>query len=103
VTLDLADMEHPREVSRLEFDEKQKPHWLTADATGDRLVMNSGEYGEHRLYIVNFDRKTGALKLDEKFRDAGSERPGVSMDGKKWPHGFEGDGYPHGTVFSVSK
>ena len=103
VTLDLSDMEHPREVSRLDFDERQKPHWLAADATGDRLVMNSGEYGEHRLYMVNFDKKTGALKLDEKFRDAGSERPGVSMDGKKWPHGFQGDGYPHGTVFSVGR
>ena len=40
------------------------------------------------------------LKLDGRFRDAGSERPGVSMDGKSWPHGFHGDAYPHGTVFS---
>ena len=97
---DLADPAHPREVSRLKFDDQTKPHWISADPSGRRIVLNSGEYGEHRLYIVNFDAATGALKLDEKFRDPGSERPGVSMDGKSWPHGWRGDAYPHGTVFS---
>jgi len=62
--------------------------------------MNSGEYGEHRLFIVNFDPKAGALQLDTRFRDQGSDRPGVSMDGKSWPHGFRGDAYAHGAVFS---
>jgi len=47
--------------------------------------------------MVNFDPRTGALELDERFRDAGSDKPGVSMDGKAWPHGFRGDAYPHGT------
>jgi hypothetical protein len=50
--------------------------------------------------MVNFDGESGALKLDENFRDAGSAKPGVSMDGKSWPHGFHGDAYGHGTVFS---
>jgi hypothetical protein len=44
--------------------------------------LNSGEYGEHRLFIVNFDPQTGGLGLDARFRDANSDRPGVSMDGK---------------------
>ena len=74
--------------------------WIAADADNPRIVLNSGEYGDHRLFIVNFDLQTGALTLDGRFRDAGSERPGVSMDGKSWPHGFHGDAYPHGTVFS---
>lgn len=99
-TYDISDPAKMREVSRLKFDDKQLPHWISADAAGRRIVLNSGEYGEHRLYIVNFDPKTGALALDERFRDAGSDRPGVSMDGKSWPHGFSGDAYPHGTVFS---
>jgi hypothetical protein len=99
-TYDVSDLAKIREVSRLKFDDKQLPHWISADADGRRIVMNSGEYGEHRLYIVNFDPKTGALTLDERFRDAGSDRPGVSIDGKSWPHGFSGDAYPHGTVFS---
>jgi len=97
---DISDLSHIREVSRVTFDDKQKPHWISADEDGRRIVVNSGEYGEHRLFILNFDNKTGALTLDTRFRDPGSDRPGVSMDGKSWPHGFQGDAYPHGTVFS---
>jgi hypothetical protein len=97
---DISDLAHIREVGRVTFDDQQKPHWISADEDGRRIIVNSGEYGEHRLFLVNFDSQTGALKLDEKFRDGGSERTGVSMDGKSWPHGFQGDAYPHGTVFS---
>jgi hypothetical protein len=50
------------------------------------MVLNSGEYGDHRLFMVNFDPKAGALTLDGRFRDASSERAGVSMDAKTWPH-----------------
>jgi hypothetical protein len=89
-----------REVSRITFDKKQKPHWIAADADNRRIVLNSGEYGEHRLFMLNFDSQTGALAIDERFRDAGSKEAGVSMDGKSWPHGFKGNSYPHGTVFS---
>ena len=97
---DISDLAHIREVSRVTLDDKQKPHWIAADADSRRVVLNSGEYGEHRLFIVNFDSQTGALKLDEHFGDPGSDRAGVSMDSKSWPHGFHGDAYPHGTVFS---
>ena len=103
VTYDISDLGHIREVSRITFDDKQKPHWISADEDGHRIVLNSGEYGEHRLFILTFDPQTGTLTLDTRFRDAGSEKPGVSMDGKSWPHGFKGDAYPHGTVFSRSK
>jgi hypothetical protein len=97
---DISDLSHIREVSRVTFDVKQKPHWIAADADGRRIVVNSGEYADHRLFIVNFDSQTGALTLDARFRDPGSDQPGVSMDGKSWPHGFKGDAYPHGAVFS---
>jgi len=97
---DISDLDHLREASRISFDERQKPHWISADTSGRRIVVNSGEYGEHRLFIVNFDPETGALALDGRFRDADSQQAGVSMDGKSWPHGFKGDAYPHGTVFS---
>ncbi len=99
---DISDLGQIHEVSRVTFDDKQTPHWISADEDGRRIVLNSGEYGEHRMFIVNFDPQTGSLTLDRRFRDAGSERPGVSMDGKSWPHGFHGDAYPHGTVFSRS-
>jgi hypothetical protein len=97
---DVSDLAQIREVSRVTFDDKQKPHWIASDENGRRIVMNSGEYGEHRLFIVNFDPKAGTLELDARFRDPGSDRPGVSMDGKGWPHGFRGDAYAHGAVFS---
>lgn len=99
-SFDLSDLAQIREVSRLTFDDKQKPHWIASDENGQRIIMNSGEYGEHRLFIVNFDQKSGKLELDTRFRDPGSDRPGVSMDGKGWPHGFRGDAYAHGAVFS---
>jgi hypothetical protein len=97
---DISDLAHIREVSRVKLNDKQYPHWVAADVGNRRILLNSGEYGEHRLYVVNFDPESGALQLDEKFRDAGSDQPGVSMDGKTWPHGFTGDAYGHGAVFS---
>lgn len=99
--LDISDLEHPREVSRVTFDPSQKPHWAAVDASGARIVVDSDEQSsDHRLFVVDFDPKTGAAKLDERFRDPGSGRPGVSMDGKTWPHGFKGDAYVHGAVFT---
>lgn len=100
VVLDITDPEHPREVSRVTLDEKQQPHWVSLEPGGRRIVINSGERAEHRVFIADFDPKTGALTLDAKFRDPGSARPGISMDGKTWPHGFQGDAFPHGAVFS---
>jgi hypothetical protein len=97
---DISDLAHIREVSRITFDDKQKPHWISADADNRRIIVNSGEYADHRLFIVNLDPQTGILTLDKTFRDSGSEQAGVSMDGKSWPHGFKGDAYEHGTVFS---
>jgi len=99
VALDIADPEHPREVSSLSLGDDEQPHWLAIDPTGRRLVVSSSGYGS-RLYVVNFDPATGALTLDERFRDAGAERPGVRMAQKTWPHGFTGTAVPHGTVFS---
>lgn len=102
VALNISDPEHPKEVSRLTLDAKQEPHWIALEEPGGkRIVVNSGEYADHRIFIANFDQQTGALTLDEKFRDPGSNSAGVSMDGKTWPHGFHGNAYPHGTVFLV--
>jgi hypothetical protein len=97
---DIADLSNIREVSRVTLDEKQSPHWISANSDGRRIIMNSGEYGEHRLFMLNFNPETGALSMDTSFRDAGSDKPGVGMDGKSFPHGFKGDGFPHGAVFS---
>jgi hypothetical protein len=100
VAVDIADPEHPRDVSQLSFGDDERPHWIAIDATGRRIALNSAGSMGNRLFIVNFDPATGALALDEKFRDAGSSRAGISLTGKTWPHGFAGVAAPHGTVFS---
>lgn len=101
VALDIADPEHPREVSSVAFGDDEEPHWLAIDASGRRLVLNSaGNTKGNRLFVINFDPASGALSIDDRFRDAGSTRPGIDLDGKTWPHGFSGKPVPHGTVFS---
>ena len=42
---------------------------------------------------------TVPASLDERFRDPGSDRPGVSFERAEWPHGRTGPARPHGTVF----
>ncbi len=101
IALDIADPEHPREVSSVSFGDGEEPHWLSIDHTGRRLVLNSGGAGSsNRLWVINFDPTTGALAIDTRFRDAGSAQAGVSMSKQAWPHGFKGVAVPHGTVFS---
>jgi hypothetical protein len=100
VALDISDPEHPREVSTVSFGSDEAPHWASVDPAGRRVVVSSAGSKPNRLYIVNIDPATGALSLDERFRDAGSSGPGVTLTGKSWPHGFSGTARPHGTVFS---
>lgn len=101
VSLDISDPEHPRQVSSVRVGDDEAPHWIAIDATGRRVVMNSGGYaGGDRLFILNFDPATGALSIDESFRDPGSTRPGINLSNRTWPNGFVGTAAPHGTVFS---
>jgi hypothetical protein len=101
LALDVTDPEHPREVSTVTFGDDELPHWAAIDPTGRRVAVNSGGNGKgNRLFVVNFDPVTGTLSMDERFRDAGGTRPGVSLTGARWPHGFTGTAVPHGTVFS---
>jgi hypothetical protein len=101
VVLDITDPEHPREVSTVTFGDDEKPHWLAIDTSGRRMVVNSGGMATgNRLFVLNFDPATGALAIDEKFREPGSTTPGVNLTGLQWPHGFSGTAAPHGTVFS---
>jgi hypothetical protein len=101
VTLDVSDPEHPREVSTLKLGDDEEPHWIAVDAAGKRVVLNSAGGGSgNRIFVIDFDSTTGALKLDERFRDPGATRPGVSFTGKTWSHGLVAKAVPHGTVFS---
>ncbi len=98
VAMDISDPEHPREVSRAVVGDDEHPHWISLDATGRRVVMNSGGRGS-RLFIIDFDPSTGQLAVDQKFHDPGSAAPGISLTGANWA-GFTGTVAPHGAVFS---
>jgi hypothetical protein len=96
IVLDIANGAKPVEVSRLAFGDTFKPHWTGWDASTHRLVVTGGE---PRLFVVKFDQATGALSLDDNFRDADG-KPGFNFSEREWPHGWKGSGMPHGVVFS---
>jgi len=62
-----------------------------------RRVVVTGS--EPRLYLLNLDKATGALMLDDTFHDADG-KAGFNFADRDWPHGWKGSGLPHGVVFS---
>lgn len=96
--LDMADPAAVREVSRLTIDGQFSPHWTAWDAKAKRLVVTPGRPGQ-RMYLLTLDPKTGALAIDTAFRDRDG-KPGISFSSRTWPHGWSGEGMPHGAVFS---
>jgi hypothetical protein len=99
VALDVSNPAAPVEVSRLDLGGRSFPHWLALDEGSGRIVIADRGDGDERLYVARIDPETGALSPDERFRDPGSERPGVSFERAEWPHGASGPARPHGSVF----
>lgn len=97
VVLDIADGAQPVEVSRLVISPTYGAHWTAWDPDSNRFVITSGKAGD-RLYVLNLDPASGKLTIDESFRD-GDGKAGISMQ-RTWPHGWTGEGRPHGAVFS---
>jgi hypothetical protein len=64
-----------------------------------RLVVTSGKSPDDRLYLLKLDPNTGALSVDDAFRDTDG-KVGFSFADREWPHGWKGSGSPHGAVFS---
>lgn len=96
--LDISNGTKPVEVSRLSINDKYAPHWTGWDAKTHRLVVTSGQSGD-RMYLLKLDEAKGELRIDETFRDADGQ-PGFSFAKRDWPHGWTGEGKPHGAVFS---
>ena len=103
VALDVSNPGDPVEVSRLELGPRSFPHWLALDEGSNRIVIADRGDGEERIYVARFDPGTGALSLDERFRDPGSDRTGVSFERAEWPHGRTGAARPHGSVFGPGR
>jgi len=97
--LDIRDLKDVRSVSSVSFDDRQRPHWLATDGSRIVVVNEPVPAAERRIWMLQLDRATGQLTLDEAFRDAGSARPGLAFDRPAWPHGVTGTAVPHGTVF----
>jgi hypothetical protein len=98
VVLDISDGATPHEVSRLVINDKYDPHWTGWDAKTKRLVVTSGKSGD-RMYLLKLDEATGALTMDDNFRDTNGQ-VGFSFATRTWPTGWTGEGSPHGAVFS---
>lgn len=96
IALDISNPEKPREASRLTLSSGFRAHWTGWDAKAQRLVTTGSE---NRLFLVKLDLKSGALAVDEAFKDENG-RPGFDLANRKWPHGWTGTGKPHGVVFS---
>ena len=99
IVLDIANGGKPVEVSRLTFSDSYHAHWTGWDEKMHRLVVTSSGSSDDRLYLVKLDQETGAVMLDENFRDTDG-KVGFSFADRQWPHGWKGTGAPHGVVFS---
>lgn len=99
VSLDISDPAHPREAGRVTLGPDDVPHWISVSADRQRVAITGYASMRHRVLIARFDSATGALAIDERFREEGSREPGFHMDDKTWPHGGSAPGIPHGAVF----
>jgi hypothetical protein len=97
VVIDIANPQHPIEVSRAVIDGAMFPHWSGYDAKTHRLAITG--YGEARLFMLKFDPETGAISMDGAFHDQ-LGRPGFDLTNRSWPHGWTGTAQAHGVVFS---
>jgi hypothetical protein len=97
IVLDLANPAKPTEVSRVTLSDTYRPHWTAWDAKAQRLIVTSSASPADRLYLLKLEPATGALSIDDAFRDQDG-RTGFSFAEREWPHGWKGAGIPHGAV-----
>jgi 56kDa selenium binding protein (SBP56) len=98
VVLDISHPEKPVQVSQLKLDSRfSMPHWLSADRQGDRLAITGDD--QSWVLVARLNSNTGAVTLDESFREPGADSPGFSFDRREWPHGKSGRAVVHGALF----
>lgn len=104
IVLDLSDAANPVEVSRLQISGDYAPHWTAWDPATQRIAITPTPQGSStsgRMHLLKIDLDTGALSIDQEFRDTDGE-VGFSFSERTWPHGWKGAALPHGAVFSRS-
>ena len=98
VVLDLQDPNKPAIVSEFFFGVDARPHWISLEPDGNRIVMTGGGTLRGGVVLLEIDPASGKLSLVESFRSAGHPF-GLSFDRDEWPHGPSGPAYGHGAVF----
>lgn len=88
VNLDVSNPAEPREVGRVTLREGEVPHWISLEPNTKRVVLTGYGTLRGRVLLLTYDATTGALALDERFREEGATEPGLRVNG-----------IPHGAVF----
>lgn len=98
VAMSLENPHKPRIVSELSFGVDARPHWISLEPSGNRIVLTGGGTLQGGVILLQIDPDSGQLSLVDSFRQKG-HRFGLSMDREEWPHGKTGPAYAHGAVF----
>ncbi|MCL4866597.1 MAG: hypothetical protein KJZ47_11950, partial [Gemmatimonadales bacterium] len=88
VSLNVSNPAEPREVGRVTLREGEVPHWISLEPNTNRVALTGYGTLRGRVLLLTYDSTTGALELDERFREEGASVPGLSLNG-----------VPHGAVF----
>ena len=99
VVFDLSDPDHPVVVDDFRPIDGGRPHWISKEPFGNRIVLTGGGTLSGQVMLLQIDPTTGALSLVDGFGD-GPMPAAVSMNRATWPHGATGPAIPHGAVFS---
>ena len=99
VVFDLTDPDHPVVVDEFRPVEGGRPHWISREPHGNRIVLTGGGALGGHVMLLQIDAATGVLSHVDGFGD-GSVPSAVSMERTNWPHGDTGPAIPHGAVFS---
>ena len=102
VSLDISDPLKPKKVDQLDFKTGEWPHWIALEPNGERILVTGNNRLKNTLMMVKFNKKSGSMFFDYKFRDKRTGKLGFSYDRFDWPHGNTDSGVPHGSVFSLN-
>ena len=100
VVLDITDPANPIEVDRLDTGEDYGTHWLSPNRSGDKIVL-TGFFKEleRRVMVLDFNKTTGEISVDESFGISDDKKPGFRLDREVWPHGQTGAAMAHGAIY----
>lgn len=96
--MSLEDPRRPVIVNEFFFGVDARPHWISLEPGGNRIVMTGGGTLRGGVTLLRMDLESGKLSLVEAFR-SGDHPFGLSFDRDEWPHGRTGPAYAHGAVF----